>query len=163
MSSPCSLKNKDYSCIIENSIRFTLIDDLKNKDSAFYKNNLAKLHRKIQIQEEIEWLKRMEQNNGWSVNERILSLSAELLKVEEGEEDTQAILDQEHETYHDLLLEIVLANMRQETLTFQKHLQKEKQDKRKELITKINELNSYINTDGYYKEAKEKGELRRLN
>ena len=106
----------------------------------------------------------MEQSNGWSVNERILTLSAELLNTEEGEEDTQAILDQEHETDHDLLLEIVLANMRQETLTFQKHLQKEKQDKRKELITKINELNSYINTDGYYKEAKEKeGELRRLN
>ena len=77
---------------------------------------------------------------------------------------TEAILDQVHETDHDLLLEIVLANMRQETLTFQKHLQKGKRDKRKELITKINELNSYINDDGYYKEAKEKeGELRRLN
>ena len=161
---PALLKNKDYCCIIENSIRFTLIEDLKNKDSAFYKENLAKLHKKIQIQEEIGWLKEMEQGNGWSVNDRILTLSAELLNVEDGEVSTEAILDQVHETDHDLLLEIVLANMRQETLTFQKHLQKGKRDKRRELITKINELNSYINEDGYYKEAKEKeGELRKLN
>ena len=50
---PALLKNKDYNCLIENSIRFTIIDDLKNKESAFYKNNLVKLHRKSQIQEEI--------------------------------------------------------------------------------------------------------------
>ena len=39
-----------------------------------------------------------------------------------------------------------------------------KKDIRKELITKINELNSYIHLEDYYKESKEKeGELRKLN
>ena len=46
----------------------------------------------------------------------------------------------------------------------QKKSTKGKKDRRKELITKINELNSYINADVFYKESKEKeGELRRLN
>ena len=43
-------------------------------------------------------------------------------------------------------------------------MQKEKWERRRQLINKINELNSYINIDGYHKESKEKeGELRRLN
>ena len=45
-----------------------------------------------------------------------------------------------------------------------KNLHDERRDKRKELITKINELNSHINADGYYNEAKAKeGELKRLS
>ena len=41
---------------------------------------------------------------------------------------------------------------------------KGKKDKRRELITKINELNSYIHVEGYYGESKEKeGELGTLN
>ena len=51
----------------------------------------------------------------FQVTERILLLLGELLKVEEDEVDTATILKQEYETEDDLLLEIVLANMRQET------------------------------------------------
>ena len=111
---------------VENNIRFTLLNDLSNKESKFYVNNIDKLHKKLQIMDEIEWLRFMERDKGWSVNERILLLSAELLKVEDSEVDTQTILDQEHETNDDLLLEIVLANMRQETLTFKKNVTKRK-------------------------------------
>ena len=42
-------------------------------------------------------------------------------------------------------------------------MQEERKVRHKELITKINELNSYINIDGFYKESKEKeGEIRKI-
>ena len=47
------------------------------------KTNLAKPNKKTQLQDEITWLKNMEQDKGWKVTERILLLSAEFLKVEE--------------------------------------------------------------------------------
>ena len=133
-----------------------MVSDLTDKDSAFYKTNLAKLNKKIQLQEEITWLKNIERDKGWKVTEWILLLSTELLKVEEEEVDTATIFEHDRETEDEYLLEIVLANMRQETQYFQKNLQREKKDTRKELITKINELGSYINADGFYKESKEK-------
>ena len=97
------------------------------------------------------------------VTQQILILSVELLKVEEDEIDTTTILEHNHEMEDELLLEIVLVNMRHETQYFQKKSSKGEKDKHRELITKINELNSYIHVEGFYKESKEKeGELRRL-
>ena len=106
----------------------------------------------------------MEQEKGWKVTQQILLLSAELLKMEGDDLDTTSILEHDHETEDELLLEIVLDNMRKETQYFQKKSPKGKKDKWREWITKINELNSYIQVEGYYRESKEKeGELRRLN
>ena len=70
----------------------------------------------------------MERDKGWKVTERILLVSAQMLKVEEYEVDTATILEYEHETEDDLLLEIVLANMRQETQTFKKIAKRKKQE-----------------------------------
>ena len=53
----------------------------------------------------------MEIEKGWKVTQQILLLSAELLKMEEDEFDTATILEHDHETEDELLLEIVLANM----------------------------------------------------
>ena len=50
---PSLLKNNDYKNLIENTIVFTMLNNLTNKDSAFYKTNLAKLNQKIQLQDEI--------------------------------------------------------------------------------------------------------------
>ena len=106
----------------------------------------------------------MELEKGWKVTQQILLLSAELLELERDVLDTATILEHDHDTEDELLLEIVLANMRKETQYFQKNLQREKKDKRKELLAKINELNSYIHKEGYYKESRVKeGELRKLN
>ena len=100
---------------------FTLLNDLRDKKkSVFYKTNIAKLNKKNHLQDEIKWLKHMEQEKGWKVTQQILLLSEELLKVEEEEIDTTTILEHDHETEDELLLEIVLANMRQETQYFQK-------------------------------------------
>ena len=54
----------------------------------------------------------VERDKGLKVTKCILQLSAERLKVEEAKETP--------ETDADLLLAIVLANIKQETLTFQK-------------------------------------------
>ena len=80
--------------------------------------------KKIELQEEVTWLRNRGQDKRWKVTEQILPLSAELLKAEEDEVDTDTILEHEHETEDDLLLEIVLTTMRQETQTFNKILQK---------------------------------------
>ena len=44
---PALLKNNDYVNLIENTIVFTMLNNLKDKDSAFYKTNMAKLNKKI--------------------------------------------------------------------------------------------------------------------
>ena len=72
------------------------------------------------LQEEIEALKRLEKGLNWAVTERILLLSTVLLTVEDSEVSTEDILDQPNDTDNDLLLEIVLCNMRESTLRYQK-------------------------------------------
>ena len=57
----------------------------------------------------------MELEKGWKVTQQILLLSAELLELEKDELDTATILEQDYGTEDELLLEIVLANMRKET------------------------------------------------
>ena len=124
------MKNNDYKNHIDNTITFTLLEDLRDKQSAFYLTNIIKLNRKIKLQDEIKWLKYMELEKGWKVTQQILLLSAELLVIEKDELDTATILEQDHETVDELLLEIVLANMRKETQYFQKIIHKERKDKR---------------------------------
>ena len=68
------------------------------KAENFIKRNLDLLNRRISLQEEIKALKRMEMDLKWSVTERILLLSAELLKVEDSEISTNFNLDPPHDT-----------------------------------------------------------------
>ena len=72
------------------------------------------------MQEKIEALKRMEKDNSWPVTERVLLLSAELMKVEDGEFPTNDILNQPHDTDDDLLLGTILCDMRESSLRYQK-------------------------------------------
>ena len=64
----------------------------------------------------------MEKDKGCQVIERVLLLSAELLKVEECEVSTNDILNQPHDSDDDILLETVLCDMRASTLCYQKKL-----------------------------------------
>ena len=43
------LKKLGYKCLIDNTIKFTVINDITDKNSLFYKQNLELLQSKIQI------------------------------------------------------------------------------------------------------------------
>ena len=66
----------------------------------------------------------------------ILILVAELLVTKDYLADSQSILQQEHLTDDDLLLELVLANMRNDTQFFNSRLQREKKEKKQYLMKK---------------------------
>ena len=69
-----------------------------------------------------------------------------MLKIEDSKASTKDILNRPHETDDDLLLEIVLRNIRQFMQSYQKQISKNRTDNLKEIETKINELTSSINT-----------------
>ena len=87
-----------------------------------------------------------------------------MLKVEDSEVSTENILDKPHDTEDNLLLETVLCNMRESTLSYQKQINYERKYKLHDIQTKLNELTSSINTDNMFEETKIiEGELIRLN
>ena len=90
---------------------------------------------------------------GSLVTNRILLLSAELLKVGECEVSTDDILNQPHDTDDDLLLENVLCSMKSFTLTLKKKFNSERKNKIHTLETQINKLTSSINAEKPFEET----------
>ena len=64
---PSLLENSGYKSLIDNMIKFTLLNDIIDKSGKFYTNSLELLQHKIILQEEVEALKRMEKDKGWQV------------------------------------------------------------------------------------------------
>ena len=116
---PSLLKRPNYKCLIDNTIKYMLLNEISDKSCKFYNRNLDLLNRKISLQEEIETLRRLEKYLKGSVTEYILLFSAEMLKAEDSEVPTEDILDKTHDTNDDLLLETVLFNMRESTFKMQ--------------------------------------------
>ena len=122
------------------------------------------LQKKENLENEMNWLKNMEKEKNWDINQKILTLASEILTIKDELADTQLILNQDHLTDDDLLLELVLANRQKDTKFFYSRLQREKKDKRNQLMKKLNELNSYVNLNNCFRESKTaEGELRKLN
>merc|ERR1712082_346489 len=106
----------------------------------------------------------METSHSWPITETLKQIEAKLLLLEDLLPKTDVILDRDHNTADDLLLEIILANMRSTTKSFYIALQREKRNKKQELLKKLNEFSSYVHLNDFYKERQEaEGELRRLN
>ena len=96
----------------------------------------------------------MENEKNWDVKQKILILASEILAVKDELADTKLILNQDHLTDDDLLLELVLANMQNDTKFFYSRLQREKKDKKQQLMKKLNELNFYVNLNNRFRESK---------
>ena len=71
----------------------------------------------------------METSHSWPITETLKQIEAELLILEDLLPKTDEILDRDHNTADDLLLEIILANMRSTTKSFYIALQREKKNK----------------------------------
>ena len=50
---PSLLKHPSYKCLIDNTIKYLLLNDLRDKSCKFYNINLYLLNEKISLQEEI--------------------------------------------------------------------------------------------------------------
>ena len=72
----------------------------------------------------------MEQNHNWQVKETLLQIEADLIVLEDFLPKTDEVLVHDHNTDDDILLELILANMRNATKTFSINLQKEKKIKK---------------------------------
>ena len=131
------MKNSDYKNLIDNTIIRTLLEDLTEKSGPFYIQNTANLQKKEHLENEIKWLKDMENEKNWDVKQKILTLASEILALKDELADTQLILNQDHLTDDDLLLELVLANMRNDTKFFYLRLQRGKKEKKTATNEKI--------------------------
>ena len=83
----------------------------------------------LQEKEELEqkkYLLSMEKDYKWQIRDKLLNIEAELLVIRDFLPESNLILAQDHNTDNDVLLEIVLANMRSATQFFYTKLQKEK-------------------------------------
>ena len=67
----------------------------------------------------------MEQTHNWQVKETLLQIEADLLILEDFLPKTEEVLAHDHNTDDDILLELILANMRSTTKTFYINLQRE--------------------------------------
>ena len=76
----------------------------------------------------------MESSHSWPITETLKQIEAELLVLEDLLPETDAILERGHNTADDLLLEIILANMRSTTKSFYIALQREKKTKNKNYL-----------------------------
>ena len=68
----------------------------------------------------------MEQTHNWQVKETLLQIEADLIVLEDFLPKTDEVLVHDHNTDDDILLELILANMRNATKTFYINLQREK-------------------------------------
>ena len=76
----------------------------------------------------------MESSHSWPITETRKQIEAELLVLEDLLPKTDVILDRDHNTADDLLLEIILANMRSTTKSFYIALQRGKKIKSKNYL-----------------------------
>ena len=60
----------------------------------------------------------MEQTHNWQVRETLLQIEADLIVLEDFLLKTDEVLVHDHKTDDDILLELILANMRNATNTF---------------------------------------------
>ena len=103
----------------------------------------------------------MENSYSWPITETLKQIEADLLILEDLLPETDEILDRDHNTADDILLELILANMRSTTKSFYIALQRGKKSKKQELLKKLNEFSSYVHLNDFYKERQEaEGELR---
>ena len=68
----------------------------------------------------------MEQDHNWQIKDTLLQIEAELLVLEDFLPETDQVLAHDHNTDDDILLEIILANMRNATKKIYIKFQKEK-------------------------------------
>ena len=68
----------------------------------------------------------MENSYSWQIKETLLQIEADLLILEDLLPKTDEILARDHNTDDDILLELILANMRSTTKAFYISLQREK-------------------------------------
>ena len=72
----------------------------------------------------------MEQDYNWQIKDTLLKIEAELLVLNDFLPETNQVLAHDHNTDDDILLEIVLANMRNATKKFILNYKKEKKQKK---------------------------------
>ena len=72
----------------------------------------------------------MEETYNWQVKETLMQIEADLLILEDLLPKTDEVLTCDHNTDDDVLLELILANMRSTTKSFYITLQREKKIKK---------------------------------
>ena len=118
---PALLKHPNYKTLINNVIRFSVIDVIANKESQVYKEILDNFNKKIAIQEEIVNLEVMECQYGWNVADRLTSFKNYLIFLKEKELDIDTLLTLNLEIDEDELIEVVLSDMRIHTNLFKQN------------------------------------------
>ena len=113
---------------------------VKDKSSSEFVNWMSILQAKEELEQK-KYLLYMEKNNEWKIRDKLLTVEAKLLVVGDILPQSDVLLATYHNTSYDILLELVLANMRDATKNFYINLQREK-NKKMDLLKKLNEFSS---------------------
>ena len=143
-ANPNLINHPNYKVLIDNVIRFTIIDSLKDKTSHLYHQIITNFIDKLTVQEEIVSLEIIKAKHNWKVNDRIQELEDTLINITQNEVSNNTLLTMDLNTELDNLQEYTLSEMRTHTILFQTTLNKQKHDIKKYLLNKLEELNEQI-------------------
>ena len=82
----------------------------------------------------------MENSYSWPIKETLMQIEADLLILEDLLPKTDEVLARDHNTADDILLELILANMRSTTKSFYISLQRGKKVKNKNYLKNLTNL-----------------------
>ena len=128
---PSLLKNKEYKNLIQNLIIYTMVEDIEDKQCPEYAEWIGILAIKEHLEHEISYLNYMEETYQWKVKDKILEIESNLLNIRDLLPSTDQILAHNRLTDDDLLLELILAHMRDATQKYYIKLQRERKSKKK--------------------------------
>ena len=114
-ANPNLLNCPNYNVLLDNDIRFTIMEAIKDKSTETYRDIATNFAKKVRTQEEIIALELLRHQYNWKIGERISLLEVKLEDLAEAEVSNDEILNMELYMSIDELLEITLCEMMNHT------------------------------------------------
>ncbi len=145
-ANPNLLNCPNYKVLLDNAIRFTIMEAIKDKTTETYMDIAKNFSQKIRIQEEIVGLELLRHNLDWKVGERISFLESELETLADAETSNEDILKMNLNMELDELLEITLCEMRNHTKLFEKERKKELERHKEDIEQRLRDFQEQVDS-----------------
>ena len=146
-ANPNLLNCPNYKVLLDNAIRFTIMEAIKDKTTETYMDIAKNFSKKVRIQEEIVGLELLRHNLDWKVGERISFLESELETLAEAETTNEDILKMDLNMELDELIEITLCEMRNHTKLFEKERKKELERHKEDIEQRLRDFQEQVDSN----------------
>ena len=132
---PLIEQNSDYRTLINNTIRATLLKNIRDKDEMIYDNQEI-LRTKCSLQEELHLLKKLKREHKWETSDRQKELLTKIVSLCHLETTNEKLIhNYPLSTSYSSLLTETISHIQSETIYFQKNLFCERKAKKKKTAT----------------------------